>query len=146
MAITRRVHPGHRETEHDPLVSIKDRLAELAGLGEDWDSYGGHPPAPKAVAEAARFVEEVLAVHWATARGRALPASISPLPSGGIELEWSVPDGLLAIDVGAGGQWGFLRKTDRGNGVQFDEGDDVARDSLFPLLAEVLLAQPPRSS
>jgi hypothetical protein len=140
MAAFPRVH-ADPESEGDLLASIRDRLDELARLGEDWDSYGAHPPAATAIDEALRFAAQVLEVYWSTARERALPTSISPLPSGGVELEWRTPDRLLAIDVGPDGEWGYLRRIGAGREARYDESDAIARDALLPLVSEVLLSR-----
>lgn len=50
-----------------------DTWDELAALPENWDSYGGRPPASTAIAVARRLVESVSAV---------------PMSDGGVQVEW----------------------------------------------------------
>lgn len=118
------------------------RIANLARLQPDWDSYGGHPPTPLARGKALEFLRRVSTLLWPVAGERARPASISPLPSGGIELEWQGPSSLIAVDVGPDGTWGYLRKRGSGESAEYQEDAGLGEDKLLPLVAEVLAAQP----
>jgi hypothetical protein len=60
------------------------RLAELASLPDNWDSYGGRQLSPRNFQMALAFLADVLAddteLPW-----------VVPLPSGGVQLEWHKP-------------------------------------------------------
>ena len=66
-------------------------LAELAALGENWDSYGALPVTPKAIATARAFVDRL-------GDGIARPA-IVPRNHGGIQLEWHHDLGYLEFHI-----------------------------------------------
>lgn len=68
---------------------ILDRLAHLAILPANWDSYGGSPINPKAVEKAKTILLEALAMG-----GEGIPLPfIAPSPDGGLELEWTTSSG-----------------------------------------------------
>ena len=124
------------------LDPVEKRLSELSRLEADWDSYGSLPPSMASIAGALGFVRLAGQRFWRVYGGRVRPTSISPLPSGGIELEWQNPSELFAVEIAPDGRWGYLRKRGSGRAARYDEGIDLTQDQLLPLLAEVLL---PRS-
>jgi hypothetical protein len=137
MVASPRIHP-----EEDDFGSVERRLAELAALEADWDSYGAYPPTPAALDGARQFLTHVEELYWRTAGERTRPTSISPLPSGGIELEWRKPEELIAVDIGADGRWGYLRKIGSGRDARYEEADDIPSDLLLSLVAKVFLPHP----
>lgn len=59
---------------------LEARLAEIAALPADWDSYGARPISPVAIAETRRLLAAMC--------GDGLPTAIVPLCKGGVQLEW----------------------------------------------------------
>jgi hypothetical protein len=125
----------------DRLGTVRRRLRELGKLDTDWDSYGGMPPTPSAIDAAFRFVAELEARTAHRAHPRVLPTSISALPSGGLELEWQTPRDVIAIDIGPHATWGYLRKVETERGTEYEEGEDVSRETLLHLITEVVAPQ-----
>lgn len=81
-------------------VSVADYLARLDGfavLEGDWDSYGGLPISPAAIALARRLVE-------CFGAGGCLPTDVAPICDGGIQLEWEPQGHILGVEVMASGQ------------------------------------------
>lgn len=125
--------------EDEGFTAVRRRLAELARLESGWDSYGAHPPTRAALDGALQFARRVERLYWHSAGDRVRPASISPLPTGGIELEWQTSDDLIAVDIGPDGRKGYLRKGGSGRNAHYDERDDVSQEILLSLLADVLV-------
>ena len=76
-------------------ATLAARLRQLARLPPDWDSYGARPPA-------------AAALHAARRLGAALPAGAPPpgavpLADGGLQLEWHLPRGEIAVVVAPAG-------------------------------------------
>jgi len=68
----------------------RDRLAQLAGLPENWDSYGGTPPS----AEALRVARSL---SWSPSSRGGLQAALF---AGGLEIEIDIdPDGQVSVSV-----------------------------------------------
>jgi hypothetical protein len=120
------------------LESVRTRLDELANLEPDWNSYGGKPPARSSIAAAVQFMKLLARVFRQTSSAQFQPTSISPLPSGGIELEWRTARETVAVDVGPDGQWGYLRKHGVGRDAKYEERTGLSQDQLLPLVAEVI--------
>jgi hypothetical protein len=79
----------------EPVV---DRLNQLSLLPEDWDPRGSRPLAEEDVEAAVDFLNAVM-------NYRSPAPTISPLPSGGLELAWNV--GNIELEVvfdSAGGE------------------------------------------
>jgi hypothetical protein len=74
------------------LVSTMSSLAELARLREDWDSYGSKPIQAPAVETAIRLLLQI-------AREEPAKPHISPVPGGGVQIEWHTPERALEIEV-----------------------------------------------
>lgn len=72
-----------------------ERLAHLATLQKDWDSYGADAPWPDALAVARRLVE--LFRH---------PPVIIPCSDGGVQLEWYMGGFEIEIAIQPRGQIG----------------------------------------
>ncbi|MDQ3226617.1 MAG: hypothetical protein M3Q50_08315 [Chloroflexota bacterium] len=100
--------------EEDVIDPVKRRLAELSHLEADWDSYGGLPPTLVSIQSALGFVRLAGQQFWHAYGAGVKPTSISPLPSGGIELEWRTSAELFAVEISSVGRWGYLLK--RGSG------------------------------
>lgn len=93
------------------LDAIAHRLTVLSRLPQDWDSYGANPPDPR--------IRDV--VLWCAAifgwKGQPI---VTPLPSGGISLEW--PD--LDLDIRPDG-----RIEASSFGVEFAVGPIVTKET-----------------
>ncbi len=86
-----------------------DRLAEIARLEQDWDTYDGLPPTRLAVASAGQLIIAV-AERLADEVGEAIaPYAVMPFPDGGVQVTWRRSAGELQVDVGPGGSFGYLR-------------------------------------
>jgi len=124
--------------EDDFVDSARRRLADLTRLGQNWDSYGAVPPTSTAIDGALQFIDRAGKLFWRILGERARPTSISPLPSGGIELEWRLPAEFLAIDIGPEGRWGYLRRSGSGRTARAEEREGLTDDQLLPVLANFL--------
>jgi len=144
--VSRLLHDRHTEANHAPSINRDDdwldvvrlRMAYLAQLQPDWDSYNGKPPTPIAQHQALGFAHQVSEMFRPLIGERARPASISPLPSGGVELEWQGPTALIAVDIGPDGVFGYLIDRGPDDENQYDEGSGLTGDQLLPRLAEIL--------
>ncbi|MBA2276261.1 MAG: hypothetical protein H0W06_00745 [Chloroflexia bacterium] len=115
------------------------RLVSLRDLKADWDSYDAMPPSPIALEKSVGFARRVANLFWYVAGDRAWPMSVSPLPNGGVEMEWQGHSSLIAVDVAPDETWGYLRKTGSGRDVQYEEGTELTEAQLLPLIAGVLI-------
>lgn len=98
--------------EVTPLVFVTGRLEpsirrlqELAGLGQNWDSYGS-PPLQRATLELAYRILRVTDVE-----GAPVPF-ISPTAEGGIQFTWERTGKALEISVTADGGIEFLAESE----------------------------------
>jgi hypothetical protein len=118
----------------DLIGPVAHRLGELGLLAEDWDSYGGHAPTTVARTTAMRFYQRLVRDFGLLFGEAVVPTSISPLPTGGVELEWRSDNRLIAIDVGPGGAWGYLWKVGRGPSAWRKEANNVPEAQLALLI------------
>ena len=117
----------------DPL----QQLATLELLSEDWDGYGAVPPTTVALKEARRLIRDVQ--RGATTQiPEASPYDVSPVPSGGIAIEWRGRSETLQLEVGPGGQLGYLLIVNGSDGRQFAEEENVPPIQVAKLLQQVL--------
>ena len=98
----------------DTLESTLQRIAEYVELEPDWDSYGSKPIPLDVRQTAERFVRATAPM--------ALPTWVSPLPNGGIMLDWATPTALLSIDVEPDGSFTSLWRVGK-----MDEGKEISR-------------------
>ena len=86
-------------TEMPPwLMDVLPRLAELAALQENWDSYGSPPPSPKLIGEALAIVQRAERLLGYSQASPMPTPSIVPLSGGGIQIEWQTPVQELELE------------------------------------------------
>ena len=105
-------------------------LHRLSGLLPNWDSYGALPLTERALATARRLLGETASKIGGLAPRDGMPDNIAPLVYGGILLEWEKCEGggELAVDIGAEGEFGYLRVTGAGD-------DRIRRAGRSPIRA-----------
>lgn len=114
------------------------RLGELALLEDDWDSYGGRPPDWNALKAAYRLFSLVLERYGGYLGSRVRPTAISPLASGGVELEWKGKDRLIAIEADPEGKWSVMKRFGNDRSATYEEEFDVAEQLLPAMILETL--------
>ncbi len=118
-----------------------DRLAQLAKLDQDWDSYGGVPPSAQAI-DKARQVMLAVAKRFADEVGeRARPYGVAPLADGCVQLTWRGPVDELEVEIGPRDGIGYLMIKGRGNTETFEEGEGISTSETLDLVGRVLLAR-----
>ena len=116
-------------------------LRRLSDLLPNWDSYGGLPPTGSALAIARRLLAGIASEMAGVAARDGTPYHITPLADGGILLEWETRGNgdELAVDIGADGEFGYLRITGTGESRTFDEQDGVPPARVHTIVADFLL-------
>lgn len=89
------------------LYPILSRLQHLSRLGENWDSYSGHPPTDTSVFTTLAVVVRLL-------RDQGDVPAIVPTSEGGIQVEWHRDSGELEIRVGPDGELSAFRFDEQG--------------------------------
>ncbi len=117
------------------------RLDELATLQDDWDTYGGAPPAKAALQVARRLLATIHASYGGRVGRRSSPTHIAPLPSGGVQLEWAAPFREIEVEVGADGELAYLLIDGLGDQRQFTEGEEVPTATIVELVVGVLASR-----
>jgi hypothetical protein len=90
------------------LATACQRLAELAVLEADWDSYGADPPTDLAIMTARQVLQAVAKRLVSAAGADPAPYFIAPVPTGGVQLEWTGPASEIEVEVGPEGALGYL--------------------------------------
>jgi hypothetical protein len=92
--------PGGQQVTLDrALEPSLERLAEIAQLAPDWDSYGAVPPSALAIARSAALLVKL---HSSIVEylGKYIPPNhIAPLADGGIQLEWGGLSSELEVQI-----------------------------------------------
>ncbi len=116
-------------------------LRRLSKLLPNWDSYGGLPPAERALAIASQLLGDIASEMAGAAVRDGMPYHIAPLADGGILLEWETRGNgdELAVDISADGECGYLRITGMGARRTFDEQDGVPSMRVHTMVADFLL-------
>jgi hypothetical protein len=124
---------------HAPEVlrPAMERLAELAVLEEDWDSYGGFPPSLVALAKAEAMMRTVVE-RFGGAVEDAVPGAIMPIADGGIQLEWRGADVELALNAAPDGTWSYLLIRHGPEGRTFEEAYGLTDADALALVFRVL--------
>lgn len=125
------------QVEADLAPTIQ-RIAEFSALETDWDSYGGKPPTARALDTAARSLRFLVGFLAPIVGKRALPFWVSPLPSGGVQLEWRSPAAGLEVEIDSRGNLAYLYQSGHGPNAEYEEGEDVSLPKVVALLGRGL--------
>jgi len=113
-------------------------LERLRLLGEDWDTYGGHPPTENALATARAVLNYVESAFRGLATEAITPYFVGPLPNGGVTVEWRKGEDQLGIDVEPTGQLGYIFVEATAAGRRFHEQAIAPWSDISDLLARAL--------
>jgi hypothetical protein len=126
-------------TFQNPIDVARERLAELARLEHDWDSYGAYPPTARAISMAQAMIERT--VERLGERG--VPHEIMPIADGGISLEWRYPAIELGLNACPEGGWSYLLVERDGPGRRSVEGYDLSDEDAGALILRVVTIRDP---
>ena len=119
-----------------------DQLDEIGKLGPDWDSYGGEPPSPLAIAIAFHLLRFVYETFGNLAYEQSQPQIISPRADGGIQIEWGIPPVEIAVHVDPSGILGYLYIDQQGDAPKYEEVQSASWDKILRLIATVVFTIP----
>ncbi|MDP9370483.1 MAG: hypothetical protein M3Q03_19810 [Chloroflexota bacterium] len=125
-------------TIEDDIRQAHQRLVSLGELEANWDSYGAVPPARRSLLAASRLIDWVATVAGPWYGAHALPQEIVPFPDGGVELEWSRPGKLVAVEIGQSGKMNYMVKTGQGRGAKYQEKANASWPGVLMAIVEVL--------
>jgi hypothetical protein len=119
------------DDETSALHEALERLEALGALGADWDGYGGVKPTLPATFAATTFL-------LVLARSDLLPGDttfdVIPVPTGGIQLEWTAQQGAIEVEVDHAGRLSWL--VERADGT-YDESPGDPTPTLGETIAHL---------
>lgn len=145
--------PEARVTTQDPVSTqdtsseswmhwASDQLHDIAELESDWDSYGGEPPSPSAIAVASSLLRTVYASFGSLVSEQSQPQVISPRADGGIQVEWGTLPVEIAVHADSSGTLGYLYIDRQGNVPRYEEVQSASWDKILQLIAAVVFTVP----
>lgn len=114
------------------------RIAQLADLPPDWDSYGADRLSGEAIVHARELLQAVNAAFGGAYGQNVQPYAIAPLNDGGVQLEWRGPAAEIEVEISYDGRLGYLFIDKRGGDRSFHEQGDVARPDVLRLIGQTL--------
>jgi hypothetical protein len=115
------------------------RIRGIAGLAENWDSYGASPPSRDALAQA-RWVLGTLRHRFPGLKGRLSPVEVAPLADGGVQLEWERRGGTLELEINPDGTFSYLHIGGNGEERKFVEKDRADLDEVLFLVVRTVIS------
>jgi hypothetical protein len=113
------------------------RVAQLATLGPDWDSYGAYAPTHEAVNAAYILLVRLELQATEQVREHTQPFAVSPTPSGGVQLDWRGAIEEVQVDIDPEGRYGYLHITGSGADRTFQERGNVSLEDILCLISTV---------
>jgi hypothetical protein len=113
------------EFEDASFTARLGKLRELEKLEDNWDSYGGRAPSPKAVAIGEALVRDVYQ------RTGVVAYNVAPLADGGVQIEWRKQARAIEVEIGPEGDLSYL---DTGG----DEEENLAYAQVLELASSVV--------
>lgn len=129
-----------RTTDVPPpsLLPALSRIVEMANLAANWDSEGGDPPTAEAVAAACFLIEAVAEHRQQQGHVGVPPTTSSPIPDGGLQIEWRGPAARIDVQANPDGSFGYLVKWDSSAGARYEEADSTSLETVLALIDRVL--------
>jgi hypothetical protein len=119
-----------------------DRLEAIAKLGPNWDSYGGDPPSPRAIASATALLETVYGRFGSLDHEHSQPQIVAPRADGGIQIEWSTHPVEIAVHADPSGTLGYLYIDRHGERPTYREVPNAPLQDVLQLIATVVFTVP----
>lgn len=119
----------------DPLQPTMQRLAQLAKLSPNWNSYGAVAPTPDAMAVAYSLVISVAEQVKGRRFNGIRPAAVAPLVDGGVRLDWRAPKVEIDVEIEPTGDMGFLLVDRRGSQCIVLEKDSASWQQVLEAVA-----------
>ncbi len=84
------------------------RMASYRKLGPNWDSYGAERISEKAIQISGDLLTRIQS-EWSIRLGESMkPYFVAPVANGGIQLEWRGDYSEIEVEIGPGGDLGYL--------------------------------------
>ena len=120
------------------LLPALSRIVEMATLPLDWDREGADSPTAEAVAAACFLIEAVAERRQRQGGVGILPATASPIPDGGVQIEWRAPAARIDVQANPDGSFGYLAIWGTGSAARYDEADTASLEAVLDLVDRVL--------
>ena len=114
------------------------RITELAKLPNNWDGEDAEAPTARAIAAADYLVAAVAEGRERRGFRRVPPTTSSPIPDGGVQLEWRGVNARIDVQANPDGSYGFLVKWGSGSAARYEEADEASLDSILERIDHVL--------
>lgn len=129
--------------EYEPdaqLAELQKDLIALGTLETDWDSYGGLVPSETTIAQASHIMRPISQLLLKYIGDLGLP-SVSPMPDGGIDLEWSDSSrtgSAISVLVSPDSSLSYFKRLRSSDGVQYSEGPVGSPSDLVSMILELV--------
>jgi hypothetical protein len=105
------------------LLPALSRIVVMANLSPNWDGEDAEPPTAEAVAAACFLIEAVADHRQREGHNGVPPTTSSPIPDGGLQIEWRGPTARIDVQANPDGSLGYLVKWDSGLAARYEKGD-----------------------
>ncbi len=109
------------------------RIASMASLKEDWDSFGSIPPTDFALLMAKWLIRQVVIKLGSIA----IPRNVVPLSGGGVQINWVWKNSEFELEIGAEGHLGYLITKGSGAARVFEEGEATDPSKILEIISSV---------
>lgn len=120
------------------LLPALSRIVVMAKLAPNWDGEGADPPTAEAAAAACFLIEAVAEHRQRQGQIGVPPTTSSPIPDGGLQIEWRGPNARIDVQANPDGSFGYVVKWGSGTDARYEEADSAAPETVLALLDRVL--------
>ena len=106
------------------LLPAAQRIAEISGLGANWDDEGASAPSALAYSKAFELLLRLEASDRSTGHV-APPITSAPIADGGLQIEWEGPQARIEIQAAPDGTFGYLIVKGGPGAREYEEADDL---------------------
>jgi hypothetical protein len=120
------------------LLPALSRIVEMAKLAANWDGEDGAPPTAEAVAAACFLIEAAAEHRQRQGHVGVPPTTSSPIPDGGLQIEWRGATSRIDVQANPDGSLGYLVKWGSDAAASYEEANSASLETVLSLLDRVL--------
>ena len=113
------------------------QLWEALSLPENWDENDAHPVTNAAFQAASRLLTRIMLNTSSSLIERAVPSTIFPLPTGGLNLQWRNRWGLADVEISPSAAFSMVRQIGFGLEARYEAQGDIPENEVLGHVAEV---------
>lgn len=120
------------------ILPALGRIVQRAKLAPNWDGEDADPPTAEAVVAVCFLIEAVAERRQHLGGVGVPPTTSSPIPDGGLLIEWRRRAARIDVQANPDGSFGYLVEWEFPGAAKYEEAKTASLEAVLALIARVL--------